>query len=366
MERTAEKERIIYVDILRIMSIVSVIILHITADILTRTNNFDTASWWVSNVFNSVTRFAVPVFFMISGAMILRLNMKSYKDFYLKRVWPLVISLVSWSLLYGLYYQYYIVRSPMTVYEFLRSFAYKLISDGNYVHLWFLYAIIAIYITVPMMLKLVKACSEKDLRYFLTLWFIVSVVYRFVSEFVMKTTSQSIYISFFDIPLFTGFLGYFILGYYLYTYELTPKLKSILFNLGVISFFATPVATYFASRHQGILDEMFYGNYSITVFFMAIAIFIYFQEKEAALSKKINVKIKKMIGSLSKASFSIYLIHLMVQLMVGRQAETEGTWLETVMNLGFNVSAVFIMSYVVVKILNLNKLVTKLLFGGRG
>ncbi|WP_185929359.1 acyltransferase [Paenibacillus popilliae] len=366
MESIWKSNRIIYVDILRILSILAVIVLHITADLLTRTNDFDTSSWWVSNIFNSVSRFAVPVFFMISGAMMLRVNITTYRDFYIKRVLPLVIALVSWSLIYALYNQYVIVNSKMNALAFLQDFGYKLLTDGNYVHLWFLYAIIAIYMTIPLISKLVKTCSEKDLRYYLSWWAAISIGYRFISDIIVKLTGQYINIPLLNIPLFTGFLGYFILGHYLFTYGLPDKWKQILFNLGIVSFFLTPVATYFASRHLGILDETFYGNYSITTFFMAVAMFIWFKEKEPTLHERVNYKLQKMIGSISKASFSIYLIHLLIELLVSRRAETEASLLQTSSNLVFNVIAVFTVSYLLVKMLNLSKVMTTILFGGKG
>lgn len=359
-------KRFIYIDMLRIISIVAVIVLHITASLLTRTNDFTTTSWWVSNVFNSVCRFAVPVFFMISGAMILRTEVKSLKDFYRKRVWPLVVSLLSWSLIYGLFYQYYLLKSDMNALEFIADFGYKLLTDQNYVHLWFLYAIIAVYMTVPLISKFVKACSEKDLRYYLLLWFIVSIVYRLVSDIVFRVTEQYIYIASMNIPLFMGYLGYFILGYYLFHYELPTVWKHVLYNLGVLSFFLTPVLTYAVSRMSGVLDEMFYGNYSITSFLMAVGLFLFFKEKDAAISRKTNDKVRKVVSSISAASFSIYLIHLLVETMVTRGVDVEASLFETAGSLIFNLTAVFAVSYIVVKVLNLNRYVTAILFGGRG
>ncbi|WP_430109181.1 acyltransferase [Paenibacillus sp. B1-33] len=366
MESIIKNNRIIYVDILRILSILAVIVLHITADLLTRTNNFDSSSWWVSNIFNSISRFAVPVFFMISGAMMLRVKFTTYKDFYIKRVLPLAIALISWSLIYALYNQYIIVNTHMNALAFLQDFGYKLLTDGNYVHLWFLYAIIAIYMTIPLISKLVQACSEKDLRYYLTMWFTISIGYRFLSDIVLKVTGQYFTIPLFNIPMFTGFLGYFILGHYLYTYSLPDKWKHVLFNVGIASFFITPIATYFASQHLGTLDETFYGNYSITTFFMAVAVFIWFKEKEHALHERINYKLQKMIGSISKASFSIYLIHLLIELLITQRAETEATVFQTSYVLIFNVIAVFTASYLIVKMLNLSKVMTTVLFGGKG
>ncbi|MFF2889825.1 acyltransferase [Paenibacillus sp. NPDC057967] len=363
--KTAGK-RIIYIDLLRIISIVAVIVLHISASLLTRTNDFSTTSWWVSNVFNSICRFAVPVFFMISGAMILRSEVKSLKDFYLKRVWPLVVALLSWSLIYGLFYQYYLLKSDKNALEFIADFGYKLLTDQNYVHLWFLYAIIAVYMTVPLISKFVKACSEKDLRYYLLLWFVVSILYRLVSDIVYRATDQYLYIPSMNIPLFMGYLGYFILGYYLFHFELPTIWKHVLYNLGILSFVLTPVLTYGVSKLNGTLDEMFYGNYSITSFLMAVGLFLFFKEKDAAISRRTNDKVRRVISSVSAASFSIYLVHLLVETMVARSVGVEASFIETAGSLIFNLSAVFAVSYIAVKVLNLNRYVTAILFGGRG
>ncbi|MDQ0088535.1 surface polysaccharide O-acyltransferase-like enzyme [Paenibacillus anaericanus] len=365
MNHILSNKRIVFIDVLRIMSIVAVIILHYTADLLTRTNDFNTTSWWVSNFFNSISRFAVPVFFMISGSMILRVEVKSYRQFFYKKVLPLIISLVTWSFIYAAYTQYFILKSSMGVYDFFVHFTYGLIFDRNYVHLWFLYAIIAIYITVPLISKLVKACSEKDLRYYLVLWFLLSVVYKFISDIVFRVTSEYINIPITNIPFFMGYLGYFILGYYLFNYTVSMKAKNLFFNLGLISLFITPVATYFSSLYNGVLDEMFYGNYSLTTFFMAIGTFIYFKERDTAISEKLNYKVKKIISSVSKASFSIYLIHLLVEILVSRRAEIEATLIQSTSSLIFNVAIIFSISYITVKLLNLNKYITHVLFGGR-
>ncbi|MBH5318681.1 acyltransferase family protein [Paenibacillus sp. GSMTC-2017] len=366
MSNAVASRRIIYIDILRILSIVAVIVLHITAPLLTRTNDFSTTSWWIGNVLNSVCRFAVPVFFMISGAMILRTEVKSIAEFYKKRILPLLVPLVAWSLIYGLYFQYVILKSKLGAWEFILDFGYKLLTDRNYVHLWFLYSIIAIYMTVPLISKFVKSCSEKDLRYYILLWFLVSVVYQFASQIKFRLTEQYLDFPSFNIPFFEEYLGYFILGYYLFHFELTPKFKHVLFNIGIASFFLTPVLTYFVSMQKGTLDELFYGNYSITSLLTAVALFLYFKDKDASISRRTNDKIKIIIRAVSAASFSIYLIHLLIEMFVAKEIQVDASFLQTTVSLLYNVTTVFLISFVIVKVLNLNRWVTQLLFGGRG
>ncbi|MCU6340217.1 hypothetical protein KW823_27285, partial [Enterobacter quasiroggenkampii] len=110
----------------------------------------------------------------------------------IKRVLPLFISLVSWSLIYALSPPSFLFPLPLPSLSFLPSFGYKLLTDGNYVHLWFLYAIIAIYMTIPLISKLVKTCSERDLRYYLSWWAAISIGYRFISDIIVKLTGQYI------------------------------------------------------------------------------------------------------------------------------------------------------------------------------
>jgi len=98
---------------------------------------------------------------------------------------------------------------------------------------------------------------------------------------------------------------------------------------------------------------------------MAVGIFIYFQDKETVISEKLNYKVKKIISSVSKASFSIYLIHLLVEILVSKRAAIEANLFETTFSLIFNVAVIFSISYVTVKVLNLNKYVTQVLFGGK-
>lgn len=63
-----EDKRLYHFDLLRIKAIFFVILLHIAAN---AQNEIDTFDWNTANVFNSSSRFAVPILFMISGTFFL-------------------------------------------------------------------------------------------------------------------------------------------------------------------------------------------------------------------------------------------------------------------------------------------------------
>ena len=68
--QTKTNGRILYFDFLRIFATLSVMVLHVTAQNWhgTSVSSFE---WQTFNFFNSIVRWGVPIFVMISGALFL-------------------------------------------------------------------------------------------------------------------------------------------------------------------------------------------------------------------------------------------------------------------------------------------------------
>lgn len=66
-----KKEKIHYIQSLRATAIISVLILHSISDFFIFRAPFGGKSWWAVNIINGFSRFGVPVFFMISGYLLL-------------------------------------------------------------------------------------------------------------------------------------------------------------------------------------------------------------------------------------------------------------------------------------------------------
>ncbi|MGL5085683.1 MAG: acyltransferase family protein, partial [Clostridium sp.] len=73
--------RIYYLDVLRIISILGVILIHDTASNVANLSHIGSESWWVANILNASFRWAVPIFFMISGALLANKE-ESLKDLF--------------------------------------------------------------------------------------------------------------------------------------------------------------------------------------------------------------------------------------------------------------------------------------------
>ena len=92
------KEREYSFDILRVIAMIMVIVIHVS-NVYTRSFNFiDSTSYLIALIFNTISRVSVPIFFMISGALLLdrKFELKKYK----KRVLKILLLIVVWDILY--------------------------------------------------------------------------------------------------------------------------------------------------------------------------------------------------------------------------------------------------------------------------
>lgn len=93
-------------DILRVMAMISVVVIHTTDAVVLNPSMVSSELWWLSNIMEGIIRFAVPTFFMITGALLLKNNRESTTTFYKKRFLRMVGIYISWTILYGLFSSY--------------------------------------------------------------------------------------------------------------------------------------------------------------------------------------------------------------------------------------------------------------------
>lgn len=281
---------ILYATKLRALAIIGVVLIHISARLVRQ--EVGTFEWWVGNIVDSGSRWAVPVFVMLSGLLLL--GKKEDQSYVIKKritriIWPFLF----WSFIYSIWN----VRYELGTYS-LRDFAINIYQDNIKYHFWYLYVILGLYLCLPLFKTLVQNGKKSDILYFIFISFFISAI---------ATTLQSVYniriASGFEY--FLGYGGYFLLGYYLTTTEVSQKSLRIFYLLGVAALFLTIAGTWFVSMKQGSLNQVFYGYLSMTTPFVAISIFLLVKNFS-------NKECSKLISLFAKYSFGIYLIHPLV------------------------------------------------------
>ncbi|MGI2327679.1 acyltransferase [Planococcus sp. YIM B11945] len=284
-----------YMDWLRVLSIFVVVGIHVVSKI-TSSVPPDEWAWQFANAIAVGLRWCVPVFFMLSGALLLtRKKEESIRTFLKKRLMKVVIPLLFWSFVY-IAFNVFGKDASYTFMEMIQA----ILNDEVYFHLWFLYVIIGLYLMAPFLKILVHNMTQKTFFCFLAFWFLFSSVLPFLQKFWDMKVAVS-------PGLFESYIGYFMLGAYLMLYPIHRKWLPLLALLAVAGYFATLFGTEYLVGIDNKHDEFFYGYYRPNTLVIAIFIFVLFQN----LSNRI--KPNAFVTQLSTATLGIYLLHPLVQ-----------------------------------------------------
>ncbi|MBR6976742.1 MAG: acyltransferase family protein, partial [Ottowia sp.] len=153
------QRRVFYPDFLRVVATFAVIVIHISGGAQWQWAN-SSFEWQVFNVYNGLCRWAVPVFFMVSGMFML--DAGRHGGGVADNFWRLVRSniprmlfiLIAWSQFYAVYGHRVLGWPAVSWYDFL----FKPVG----IHLWFLYFIILLYIITPFLQVQLRHLEKND------------------------------------------------------------------------------------------------------------------------------------------------------------------------------------------------------------
>ena len=288
------KNRIIFFDRLRVVAAFAVIVLHCCAQYFHTPLQAD--QWITINIYDSLTRWSVPIFFMISGALFLNPDKQiDIKKLYSKNILRIIIAFLFWSFIYAIPYM-------------LNHKGYSLILSGPF-HFWFLKTLIGLYIMIPIFKIIV---SKKQIEeYFILISFIAGSLFCFTNDFIgtLNTYAQT------RIGLIIGGIGikhisvyclYFVLGHYLTKYSIEKYTKYI-YLASVISFILVPLLTHIHSCFSGEHIDLYYSNSNPLIVIESIAVYLFFMKNASK-----QYKTDTLILRLSKYSFGIFIVHILV------------------------------------------------------
>lgn len=294
-------KKFLWIDNLRAVATISVILLHVSSPIPGQYGSLSNYDWWVGNIYDSVVRYCVPIFLMLSGALMLS---KKYdlKDFLIKRFSRIVLPFLFWSLIYIIYELLSTkdFRNTMSLIDIINFIISKL-KNGASFHLWYIYTLIGLYLIFPIVNKWLSASSKKEISYYLILWGVVTLLeLPFINN--LKPS--------FDFRYFSGYLGYAILGYFLVS-KINYNKKNLPVILILIGVTTTIFGTYITTKHKGMFFHGFYKYLSPNVFITSVGLFLFFKNL-----KHNNNTLNKVAHIISKYSYGIYLSHIFVLTLI--------------------------------------------------
>lgn len=309
----AKDNRIMYADILRVFATFAVVVLHVSAQkwYETPVKNYD---WLVFNFYDSLVRWAVPVFVMLSGIFFLNPEKEiSIKKIYRKYIFRILVSLVFWGLFYQLFdifAKFLLKKDPITLEKIVMIFI-KVPFGPAWYHLWYLYMLIGLYLLTPLYRIFTYSAKKEDLEYLLILFFLFGILLPFCNKIFLRYDSR-LNISF-HISELVNYTGYYFAGFYFSKFSLSKKKKNILYCLGFSSFLFTVVGTSCISLKTGFANDFLYGNLAPTTMFEAFSVFLFMK---SICKQEYSKIISDIVLEISNCSFGIYLIHDFIKIIL--------------------------------------------------
>lgn len=297
------------IEIMRIIAAYFVIFNHGDGFILYQ--QFETGSIkFYSYLFIAIfCKFAVPLFFMISGALLLGRD-EPVKVVLKKRVLKSVIVLFVFSIIYYAY-SLYTGRFAFNGWSNILDFFGKFLSCGIWGHLWFMYSYIAFLLALPFFRMMIKLMDKNAITYFCVLAVIFICIVPII-QYLLFWGKYEIYISF---SLFTmkNIAAPFI-GYWLYTKLDYNQVKNkhilILWLINIAAVVLTCVLTHATILNVGTnsgyeAEEFFYNFATLN----AATIFITVRKYCRC---DLGQKISTLISAVGGTTFGIFLFHFMM------------------------------------------------------
>lgn len=223
------KERDVTIDLIRSLACIAVVIMHTISsiwypipvklldinayekdlsDFLTSFTLFPLNSfhWYAISLLDAITRFSVPVFIMISGALVLSKDEIKIK-YGFKKTWYIIKLIIIWGGLLSvmLFFVNHYIGDNRSITYYVQT-----IINGNGVF-WFLYMLLPLYIAAPVFKAIVKDKNATIL--FVVVWAFLTILLQFTKS-ILPTLEDNIKFEY--LTQFSIYSGFYVIGYLLY------------------------------------------------------------------------------------------------------------------------------------------------------
>ena len=303
---TAVRKKTVYFEVLRVCAVLAVIFIH-TGDggySLFTQRQFGSTLYFADLALSIFSRFCVPMFFAISGALLL------HRDEPLRDVWKRVLRIVVVLFVISLLYWFEYLSQNHGAFSF-RAFFHKTYYDQARYHLWYLYSYIAFLITLPVLRPLAKNLEDRTFLYMIALEILFDGIipildFRInVGEFPLNPNA---------IPswMFEQIFFCPLIGYYLHRrlkYEHAKKALLPLWAANLLGLAACCYMTWFKSRIFGVRGDEAPADFHFC--FAALNCITLFLTARVLLERApLPSKAESFLTGLGGTVFGVYLFHM--------------------------------------------------------
>jgi len=288
------------ISALRVVSAFAVVMIHTAADVIINTTPF-TANWWVATFLSSTSRFAVPVFVMISGALLLKpASDDNSICFYKKRFLRIIVPFLAWIVIYMIW----VFSFPSVKDISFKHISWRLVTGNVYYHLWFLFLLPGLYAFTPFLRSYIRHSETQERDRLIAAIFVFACAHSMVNNFFFENETSF-------LSMFVPYIGYYLCGYQLSVRDcfcLSVK-QSLIALIAVVMMMALGtgllVRTVDVDRGQWLFDGV-----SILTIPLSILVFRLLYRKGQFKFQEHRIAV--MIEKIAAASLGIYLVHPLI------------------------------------------------------
>lgn len=309
MSEIKEKKRLVFPDQARIIACILVLLVHVSALWLEREAVGSYASFFALTG-NILAFTGVSLYVMISGALMLDPERKTDAAYCVRKSLKLFGLWFLWKVLYRLSDMFEFILSGTAV-SWKEDFFLNVFRKPGHYHLWFLPMIALIYLMVPL---IKKGCEKKEnCLLYIILFSLVSVLMPtiFLFDFPFRYLLEDFY-RIFDFAYFAGYLGYFILGYYILHHidkKIPAGIGGLVCSAALITFIIACVSAGKRSLTDGTVCELFSSPFTVHNLLISVTIFIIPKLVKTPEKAAVSGKGNKYLQLLSASTLGVYLIH---------------------------------------------------------
>lgn len=351
------KNRKYYIDLMRIISAFLVIFNHSPGYLLFLKYEHKSIWYWFLMFISILDNLAVPLFFIISGALLLGKRDKIRDNFKQRIIRYFVILLLFASI------SYFVdvilgIRSLKFVDYFKAIYSFD--SNGAY---WFLYSYLAFIICLPLLQRFTNSLKKEDFYYLFFIYTLIEPIYRIITYFVFK--NEIFMIESFNITwICTNYIIYTMWGYYLENIvseeEIKVKYKIYAFFAIIASLF-TMFWVFYSQYIRG--DALGHNLFHHLKIYNSLATFI--TVKYIFNKIDFSQKFQSLLKNISDKTFGIYLIHaILIRIPAIRNIYyylTDTLNIKDLFSALIYTSIVFILSFIITTLLKHTPRIKKLI-----
>lgn len=308
MEQNKKTSRKTYMDVVRILAICGVIYIHsgdMGYSLYASTDN--TALRYIYYWFAVISEVSVPLFFMVSGALLLGKE-ESFENIVKKRCSRIIIVLLVASLCHYLYNG----RHDNTYQITMTGYFKGLLNNGFTGSLWFLYAYLLYLLILPFLRMLVRQMKGKHFVYL----FGLCILFKGVIQVMLQCYGLELEIDIYEAPFFDKIFIYPIMGYYIENvvgdnynriHYIWGNLLLLIATSNIVAYLS--MRRNFTSANFTRYDKGLFNSMLTAV----IAVSIYALIRHIVQEISISANVKKILKVLGTNTFGVYLLERFVR-----------------------------------------------------